>query len=176
MGSHRRTIAAAVATILASVSLYPIFIGVQWFWAGVGSVLVVALAGTLTRLRRLPVAVCLAGGLVALVLYLNLGFENAASRYHLIPTPNSLRLLWDLAGQGFNQSAKYAPPVPELPGMVLLAAGGIGLTALLTDLIAVRLENAAMAGLPLLLLFTEPFTLNVSRGWLGTIIAFCLGT
>jgi len=176
MGSHRRTIAAAVATILASVSLYPIFIGVQWFWAGVGSVLVVALAGTLTRLRRLPVAVCLAGGLVALVLYLNLGFENAASRYHLIPTPNSLRLLWDLAGQGFNQSAKYAPPVPELSGMVLLAAGGIGLTALLTDLIAVRLENAAMAGLPLLLLFTEPFTLNVSRGWLGTIIAFCLGT
>ena len=45
--------------------------------------------------------------------------------------------------------------------MVLLAAAGIGITALLTDLIAVRLGSAALAGLPLLLLFTEPFTLSV---------------
>ena len=176
MGSHRRTIAAAVATILASVSLYPIFMGIQWFWAGVGAVLIVALAGTLTRLRRLPVVVCLAAGLAALVLYLNVGFEAGRSRFGLVPTPTSLRLLWDLAGQGFNESAKYAPPVPELSGMVLLAAAGIGLTALLTDVIAVRLENAALAGLPLLLLFTEPFTLSVSRSGLGTTIAFCLGT
>jgi len=175
MGSHRRTIAAAVAVILASVSLYPIFIGTQWFWAGVGAVLAVAIAGTLTRLRRLPYAVCMAGELIGLLLFLNLAFESARSKYHLIPTPTSLARLWDLAGVGFDQSAKYAPPVPELSGMVLLAAAGIGLTAVLTDLIAVRLENAALAGLPLLLLFTEPFTLSVARGALGTTIAFCLG-
>ena len=59
--------------------------------------------------------------------------------------------------------------------MVLLAAGGIGIAALLTDLIAVRLGSAALAGLPLLLLFTEPFTLSVSRGFLGTTVAFCVG-
>ena len=55
MASHRRTAAAGVAVILASVSLYPIFSGVLWFWAGCASVIVVALAGTATRLRRLPV-------------------------------------------------------------------------------------------------------------------------
>ena len=49
--------------------------------------------------------------------------------------------------------------------MMLLAAAGIGIAALLTDLIAVRLGSAALAGLPLLLLFTEPFTLSVSRGF-----------
>lgn len=173
--THRRTLAAALATILASVSLYPIFYGWAWFWAGVGSVLAVAVAGTLTRLRRLPVVVCLAGGVVVLLLYLNLAFENARSFYHLLPTPASLRSLWDLAGTGFSDAAKYAPPVPEHHGMVLLAAGGIGITALLTDLIAVRLESAALAGLPLLLLFTEPFTLSVSRGFVGTTIAFCAG-
>lgn len=176
MGSHRRTLAAAAATILASLSLYPIFSGTAWFWGGVGAALVVAVAGTLTRLRRLPVTVCAASGLVLLILYLDLAFENARLRYHLFPTPNSLRLLWDLAGQGFNESAKYAPPVPELPGMMLLAAGGIGLTALLTDVIAVRLESAALAGLPLLLLITEPFTLSVSRSGIGTIATFALGT
>src|SRR5215472_8989553 len=98
MGSHRRTIAAAVAVILASVSLYPIFIGTQWFWAGVGAVLAVAIAGTLTRLRRLPYAVCMAGELIGLLLFLNLAFESARSKYHLIPTPTSLARLWDLAG------------------------------------------------------------------------------
>jgi transglutaminase-like putative cysteine protease len=176
MVSHRRTLAAAAATTLASVSLYPIFYGFAWFWAGVGATLTIALAGTLTRLRRLPVLVCMLGGLAGLLLYLNVGFESARSWIHVVPTPTSLRLLWDLSELGFRQSAKYAPPVPELPGMMLLAAAGIGLTALLTDLIAVRLESAALAGLPLLLLWTEPFTLSVSRSGLGLAVSFCLGT
>ena len=175
MASHRRTAAAACAVILASVSLYPIFIGTGWFWAGCGSVLVVALAGTATRLRRLPVAVTLLAGVLALLLYLNLAFANARSLYHLLPTPGSLAALSHTAGLGFNQASIYAPPVPELRGMVLLAAAGIGIAALLTDLIAVRLRSAALAGLPLLLLFTEPFTLSVSRGIAGTTIAFCVG-
>ena len=175
MASHRRTAAAAFAVILASVSLYPIFSGVLWFWAGCASAIVVALTGTATRLRRLPVVVDLALGVAGLLLYLNLAFSNAKSLWHLLPTPASLATLSDLAGQGFNEAARYAPPVPELRGMVLLAAAGVGITALLTDLIAVRLQSAALAGLPLLLLFTEPFTLSVSRGFLGTTIAFCLG-
>jgi transglutaminase-like putative cysteine protease len=160
--------------VLASVSLYPIFIGVLWFWAGCGAVIAVALAGTVTRLRRLPVAVDLAIGAVALLLYLNFAFANARSLYHLLPTPGSVATLWHVAGQGFNEASRYAPPVPELRGMVLLGAAGIGIAALLTDLIAVRLGSAALAGLPLLLLFTEPFTLSVSRSFLGTTIAFCL--
>lgn len=173
MTSHRRTAAAAFAVILASVSLYPVFNGVLWFWTGCASAIVVALAGTATRLRRLPVAVVLLAGLVALLLYLNLAFSNARSLWHLLPTPASLAALLSTAGQGFNEASRYAPPAPELRGMLLLAAAGIGITALLTDLIAVRLRSAALAGLPLLLLFTEPFTLSVSRGFLGTTIVFC---
>ena len=174
MASHRRTAVAGFAVILASVSLYPIYTGLTWFWAGCGSVIVIALTGTLTRLRRLPVAVVLLAYVVALLLWLNFAFSNAKSLWHLLPTPASLAALFHIAGQGFNDAGRYAPPVPELRGMVLLAAAGIGITALLTDLIAVRLSSAALAGLPLLLLFTEPFTLSVSRGFLGTTVAFCV--
>jgi transglutaminase-like putative cysteine protease len=175
MASHRRTLAAACAVILASISLYPIFIGTGWFWAGCGSAVVVALAGTATRLRRLPVPLTLLAGVLALFLYLNLAFANARSLYHLLPTPGSLAALLHTAGQGFSEASGYAPPVPELRGMVLLAAAGIGIAALLTDLIAVRLGSAALAGLPLLLLFTEPFTLSVSRSFAGTTLAFIIG-
>ena len=174
MASHRRTAAAGLAVILASVSLYPIYTGLTWFWAGCASVIVIALTGTLTRLHRLPVPVVLLAYVVALLLWLNFAFSNARSLWHLLPTPASLAALFDIAGQGFNDAARYAPPVPELRGMVLLGAAGIGITALLTDLIAVRLGSAALAGLPLLLLFTEPFTLSVSRGFLGTTAAFCV--
>src|SRR5215469_10622577 len=175
MPSHRRTLAAAAATILASVSLYPLFSGTAWFFGGIGAVLVVAAVGTLTRRRRLPVAACLGAGAAGLLLYLNLVFSSGHSLGHLLPTGTSLGNLWDLAGRGFTESAKYAPPAPELSGMLLLAVGGIGITALLTDLIAVRLESAALAGLPLLLLFTVPFTLSVSRDIFATTVTFCLG-
>jgi transglutaminase-like putative cysteine protease len=174
MRSNRRTISAAIATVLVSAALYPVFSGPAWFWAGAGATVTIAAAGTLTRLRRLPVAACALGGAAGLLLYLNLVFARSRSLLLVIPTPSSLAYLWHLAGQGLNQAAAYAPPAPELAGLVLLAAAGIGLTALLTDLIAVRLHSAALAGLPLLLLFCEPFTLSISRGWLGTTAVFCL--
>ncbi|HVT70824.1 MAG TPA: DUF3488 and transglutaminase-like domain-containing protein, partial [Trebonia sp.] len=175
MASNRRTATAALAVVLASVSLYPIFIGTPWFWAGCGAVAVVALAGTLTRVRPLPFGVTPLATVIALLLYLNLAFSNTTSLWHLLPTPSSLSALWHIAGDGFSESSRYAPPVPGLRGMLLLAAAGVGISAVLTDFIAVRLESAALAGLPLLLLFTEPFTLSVSRGLLGTTIAFCAG-
>lgn len=176
MSSHRLTVAAAIATIMAAISLYPLFVGITWFWAGVGATIVVAGAGTLTRLRRLPVVVCLAAGILGLVLYLNLAFEAGWSYGHLLPTLSSLRHLGGLVRTGLNESAKYAPPAPQMSGLLLLASGGIGIVALLTDLIAVRMRSVALAGIPLLLLVTEPFTVSASRSWVGTLIAFCLGT
>ncbi len=174
MASHRRTAFAALAVVLASLSLYAVFIGSLWFWAGCGAIIVVALTGTVTRLRSLPVPITFLAYLVTLFLYLNLAFSNTRSFAHLLPTPASVVSLFHTAGDGFNEASRYAPPVPGLRGMVLLAAAGIGFTALLTDLMAVRLESAAIGGLPLLLLVVEPFTLSVSRGWLGTTITFAV--
>jgi len=175
MNSHRRTIAAAIATAAASVSLYPIFTGGVWFLAGLGAIVVVAAAGTATRWRRLPEPVCLLGGVVALLLYVNLVFAHGQSFLGVVPTRASARMLAHLVRLGFFDAGKFAPPVPELTPMLLLTAGGVGIAAVLTDWMAVRLGSAALAGLPLLLLFTEPFTLSVGRGFLGTTVAFCVG-
>src|SRR6516165_4803695 len=130
----------------------------------------------LCRLRTLPVALCLAISVVGLLLYLNLVFEARHSWALFIPTPGSLSRLWDLAGTGITRSRQYAAPAPELSGLVLIAAAGIGITAVLTDLIAVRLRSTALAGLPLLVLFTVPITMNAQHEGIGTVIVFCLGT
>jgi transglutaminase-like putative cysteine protease len=172
----RMTIIAGVACVLVSTVLYPVFQGSGWFYAGIGAVIAVGAAGALSRLRTLPVLVCLAISVLGLLLYLNLLFEARHSWIGFIPTPGSISSLWRLAGTGFSDSRKYAPAVPEFAGLVLLATAGIGLTAIMTDLIAVRLRSTALAGLPLLVLFTVPVAINAPHSQLSTGIIFCLGT
>jgi hypothetical protein len=170
----RMTVTTAVACVLVSSVLLPLFTNTLWFIIGVGAVIAVAGTGALTRLRTLPVSVCLAAGVVGLLLYLNLVFEVRHSLLLVIPTPSSLTRLWHLAGMGVHDANRYAPPAPNLPGLLLLAAGGVGITAVLADLIAVRLRSTALAGLPLLVLFTVPVTMNASHSQLATGVVFCL--
>src|SRR5271170_3835913 len=174
--NRRMTLTVAFACALASPVLYPLFIGTEWFYVGLGAIITVAASGALSRLRTLPVVVCLAISVAGLLLYLNLVFEARHSWALVIPTPGSLSRLWDLASTGITRAGQYAPPAPELPSLVLLAASGIGITAVLTDLIAVRLRSAALAGLPLLVLFTVPITMNAQHENIGTAVVFCLGT
>jgi transglutaminase-like putative cysteine protease len=173
--SRRMTVTVAVACVLASTALYPLFKSSQWFYAGTGAVIAVAISGALSRLRTLPVVACLSISVLGLLLYLNMAFEPHYSLLRVIPTPTSFTRLLELAGTGLSDANKYAPPAQDVPSLVLIAAGGIGLTAVMADLIAVRLRSAALAGLPLLVLFTVPVTMRAPTG-VGTIIVFCLGT
>ena len=172
--NHRLTVTAAAATVAASVVLYPLVHTSTWFWEGAGAALVVATAGTLTRLRRLPVAVCLAVPVAALLLYLNILFASATSAAGVAPTRTSLHRLWVLAQSGLASVHRYAPPVPAGHGILLLAAAGIGIIAVMTDLLAVRMRRPALAGLPLLVLFCVPLSTSAPPGPVGTAIVFGL--
>jgi transglutaminase-like putative cysteine protease len=173
--NHRLTVTAALATAAASTGLFLLIIGGTWFWAGLGAIILVALIGTLTRLRVLPPVVCLLAALGGLLLYLNLVYEAKSSFLHLFPTGASLAGLWRLGVQGLIDAHRYTSPVQPLHGIVLLATAGIGLVAVLTDLIAVRLRRCALAGLPLLVLFIVPVALGAGKNGVGDAIVFCLG-
>jgi len=171
------TIAAAVACILVSAAMTPLFLRPLWFVSATGAVITVAGAGTLTRLRAPrvpPVLACLAAGVAALLLYLNLAFEGHHSLLYVIPTPGSLTRLWNLAEAGLHEAHTCNQPAPGLPGLILLAAAGAGITAVMTDLIAVRLRSASLAGLPLLVLFGVPVMMNASHNQLADGLMFGL--
>ena len=172
------TITAAVACVLVSMAVTPLFFSPLWFAAAAGAVITAAGAGTLTRLwapRVPPVLACLAAGMAALLLYLNLVFEARHSLLYVIPTPGSLARLWDLAGAGVDEAHGYNQPAPDLPGLILLAAAGVGIIAVMTDLIAVRLRSAALAGLPLLVLFGVPVLMVSPHNQLVNGLVFGLG-
>ncbi|WP_246178808.1 transglutaminase TgpA family protein [Actinomadura decatromicini] len=151
----RITVMAGVATLAGSLGLYPLFERSGWFWAGFGAVLAVGGAGLLARRLRLPALVNLLFGLVGLLLYLNLAYAPGES-WFVLPSPASVRHLVDLGENGWLAANRYAAPVPLLPGIELLVAAGVGLVAVLVDLLAVRLRRAAPAGLPLLAMYSVP--------------------
>jgi TgpA N-terminal domain/Transglutaminase-like superfamily len=172
----RLTLAGAIATVLASIALYPLISSGGWFWAGIGAVIVVTAAGAATRLRRIPAAVCFLATLVVEFLYLNLVFAHHWSWGGLVPTDASLQHLSRLVTQASSEMSRYAPPVPGFRGITLLITAGIGLVSALTDLLAVRLRRPALAGLPLLVLFCVPLTTDSQSNWVGTTLVFSAGT
>jgi transglutaminase-like putative cysteine protease len=169
------TVTTAVASAATSIALMPLFRDPLWLAIAAGAVITVAAAGALIRLRTVPAPEYLAGSLAGLLLYLNLVFEARHSLLFVIPTPNSIIRLGQLVSTGVNYSRYHPSPVPDMPALLLLAAGGVGVIAVLADLIAVRLRFAALAGLPLLVLFIAPVVINASYNQVTTGLAFCLG-
>ncbi|MGI5202759.1 transglutaminase TgpA family protein [Spirillospora sp. CA-108201] len=168
----RMTVMAGLATLTGSLGLYPLFEKASWFWAGFGAVLVVSGGGLLARRLRAPAAVCPLFGLAALLLYLDLAFAGGEAWLGVVPSPESMRRLGELADEGWRAANRYAAPVPLVPGIAMLAAAGIGLVAVLVDLLAVRLRRAAPAGLPLLAMYSVPAAIREDGvGW----VAFGVG-
>src|SRR5260370_36514531 len=99
MAEHARmTVTTAVACVLASTALLPLYQDILWFFIAAGAVITVASAGALTRLRTLPAAVCVAGGAGGLVPDPDMIFRGRASVVFVTPSPASPGRPGELAG------------------------------------------------------------------------------
>lgn len=171
-GSVRLPVAAAVATLAATVCLAPVFLRGTWFFPSVFAVLVVTAATELTRRYAVERAVVPLGGAAALLAYLLLRYAGDAAAYHVLPTPTTLDRLGALAESGRLDIARYAAPIGVSPGIELLTVAGVGLVALTVDTLAVTYRRAALAGLPLLTLYTVPTAVAPAGvGWVAFAVA-----
>ncbi|MGI5227356.1 transglutaminaseTgpA domain-containing protein [Actinoallomurus sp. CA-142502] len=168
----RLTIVACVATLLGTVGLYPLYESGGWFGTGCGAILVVGVAGALTRRFRVAAALCPLIGLAALFLYLTVRFAAGQALLAVVPTPSSTARLGRLLGEGWHDANAYAAPVPMLPAINMLTSTGIGLVAVLIDFLAVRARRAALAGLPLLAIYSVPAAVRQqTAGWLAFLLS-----
>ena len=122
--NYRLTIAAAAGTILASTALYSLYVGLTWFWATSGAVVLVAAIGLATRRWPSPVlpsVTAVIAALAGLLLYLNVLFAAHKSWFYVVPNATSLSHVWQVATQGMTDADRFSPPVPITPGMLLLA-------------------------------------------------------
>ena len=169
---EQMTLAAAAAVALATGALWPVFAGQDWFWRTIGAVLMVMISGLVTRRLGLPRPLQPLVALLVLSGYVIVVFAGSTLDSGLIPNGRTLDLLQSLANHGQSDINDYGPPVPASTGLVLLTTAGVGAVALVVDLIAVVLDRAAVAGLPLLALFAVPAA--VLPGGLGNL-PFVLG-
>lgn len=168
----RLTIAAGLATLLASIGLHTLFESSRWFGTGFGAILVVSAAGLLTRKFRLAAALCPLVALVALFVYLTMVFAGRQALLGVVPTPSSVARLGALLHDGWRDANAYTAPVPMLPAIDLLTGTGIGLVTILVDFLAVRMRRAALAGLPLLAIYSVPAAVRQqSVSWPAFLLA-----
>lgn len=218
--SLRLPVTAAVAVLLASLSLSSVLQGAGWLGAGIGAVIVVGAAGLVSRLPGLqptivatvavviavmplllwPAWAALVIGLViagvtaasatgarplrgfavialylaALLIYLNLWFASGPAYGHVIPSHDSVAQLGSMVREAFAEF-RFAPPVPDTRPVSLVGSGGIGLVAIMVDLLAVRMRRPAAAGLPLLVLFSVPVASNIKSFGGQQVLAFAAG-
>lgn len=176
---NRRTyvsLVAGFATVLCATSLVGVLEGLSWLLVVAGVVVVVTLAGIGARALRVPSWLQPLGGAVAVLLYTTIVFGH--DRFlGIVPTPATIAGLRADVSTAFADIAELAAPVPARPGILLLAVGGVGLVAILVDLLASVLNRAALAGLPLLGLYTVPVAVDRDGiGWLPFVLGaagFC---
>ncbi len=167
----RLSVVSAVAVLLASSALWPVFDSPAWLPRTVGAVLVVALASALARRLHLPRALEPVVPVLVLLAYLTVVFTASTLHHAVLPgraTISAFRALLDAAGVDL---AQYGPPAPPTTPLVLLVVGGVGLVAVLVDTAAGLARRPAAAGLPLLALFAVPSAvLPGGLGWLPFVL------
>jgi transglutaminase-like putative cysteine protease len=156
IGSVRLPVMAAVATLTSAICLGPTFLTAEWFFPSLFAVVFVGVGSEVARRLSTTRAAVPLGGLTALLLYLLVRYGHPEAWLHVVPTTGSLQRLSDLAAAGGEDIERYAAPIGVSPGVQLLTVGGIGLVALAVDTLAVTYRRAALAGLPLLALYTVP--------------------
>ncbi|MFE7562685.1 DUF3488 and transglutaminase-like domain-containing protein [Kitasatospora sp. NPDC057500] len=169
------TVYAALATALAALCLTPLLTSKGWIVHAFLVVAVVAAVGA--GLRRTPFYrwTVPVGQLAALFLVLLLGFASSSAVFGgVVPGPESVRTLGRVLGQGFTDVRDYAIPAPPNPGLRLILVGSVGLIAVAVDTVAVTYRRSALAGLPLLALYSVGNGLAGDQGswlWFATAAA-----
>ncbi|MFJ2861692.1 transglutaminaseTgpA domain-containing protein [Kitasatospora sp. NPDC087314] len=165
------TVYSALATALASLCLTPLLTTRSWITHAFLVIAVIAAVGA--GLRRSPLYrwTVPVGQLLVLFLLILIGFAGSGSLLGgLVPGPSSLRALDRVFGSGLDDIQQYAIPAPPNAGLRLILVTSVGLVAVVVDTVAVTYRRSALAGLPLLALYSVGNGLAGDRGswvWFG---------
>ncbi|MCP2327925.1 transglutaminase-like putative cysteine protease [Hamadaea flava] len=147
---------AAAATLLAATPLAGIFQTWTWLIESAFAVGVVAATAAGVRALRGRAAAQGFGMLAALVVILTLLFSNGHSLIGIIPTPDTIKYFASLLSTAGDQIRDNGVPVPDLDGLLFLTVFGIGLVAIINDLLTVAMRRPALTGLPMLAIYAVP--------------------
>jgi transglutaminase-like putative cysteine protease len=153
-GHTRLALYGGLAVALGSFAMLPVIQGGEWLVLAVMGIALIVGTGEVCRRSRIARPLVPVAQFGMLVVFVTARFAGDAAILGLVPGPAAIERLGEVAQAGMTDINKYAAPVPGTDGIVALAVAGICVVALVVDLLAVTLRRAALAGLPLLALYS----------------------
>ncbi|SDT63758.1 transglutaminase TgpA family protein [Actinoplanes derwentensis] len=153
-GRRRLGLVAAAATLLAAAPLTAIFESWTWMLQCLLVVMLIEGAAVATRTFRFPTWAQALSMVIALVLALTWIFPAGGEM--IIPQPKTFAHFADLIQQAGEETRTYGVPVPDRDGLLFMASLGIGAVAILVDLLTAVFRRPALAGLPMLAIYSIP--------------------
>ncbi|MCY1138668.1 DUF3488 and transglutaminase-like domain-containing protein [Actinoplanes sp. Pm04-4] len=158
-GRRRLGLVAAGATLLAAAPISSIFDSYTWLMQCLLTVGLIAGAAVGARTLRFPAWAQALSMIVVLLLTLTWLFPSGEE--FLIPTPSTFGHFADLFTQAGQDTRSYGVPVPDRDGLLFVTVLGIGSVAIAVDLLTVVARKPALAGLPMLAIYSVPVAVYV---------------
>src|SRR5215469_10946530 len=153
---HPFALVAAGSVLLAAIPLSSLFSSLTWLLYAAMAVALICGAAMLTRNFRGPVWAQVLAMMATLLLFLTLAFPSGGEFLRIFPTISTFEHFNDLLVTAGQQIRSQSVPVPDLDSLLLLTTLGVGLVEVVVDLVAVGLRRPALAGLPMLAMYSVP--------------------
>jgi transglutaminase-like putative cysteine protease len=153
---HSLAVIAGLATLLASMPLASVYETYTWLLYAALAIACVVGTAMMVRTLRGPAWAQVLAMMASLLLFLTWAFPSGGEFFRLVPTYETFAHFNSLLSAAGAQVRTSAVPVPDLEGLLLLTTAGIGLVAVLVDLAAVGIRRPALAGLPMLAIYSVP--------------------
>lgn len=141
-----------VATALAATSISGLMQTWVWWPPAIVTALFVHAAVAGVRYTKVPAALAPLGGVIALLISISVAASDGIAG--LIPTPAALNRIISVGRNGTNDIQAFSLPVPATQGIELIIIATVGVVALFVASCCMTPRHAAVAGVPLLALFT----------------------
>jgi transglutaminase-like putative cysteine protease len=157
MTSRRQLgLVAAAATLLATAPIATIFERFTWLFECIVAVAMIAGAAFVARTLRGRVWAQVAAMIGALLLALTWLHGGGTAWLGLVPTFSTFGRFQHLLTLSVEQIRSSGVPAGDLEGLLFVTVLGVGAMAVLIDFVAVGLRRPAVAGLPMLAIYSVP--------------------
>jgi transglutaminase-like putative cysteine protease len=121
----------------------------------------IAGAAVLARTLRFPLWAQALSMVTVLLFVLTWIFPSGEEFLALIPSPDTFQQFGRLFTQAGEDTRNYGVPVPDREGLLFVTVLGVGGCAVVVDLLTVGLRKPALAGLPMLAIYSVPVAVYI---------------
>ena len=153
---HPLALVAGASTLLAAMPLTTVYATFTWLFYTAIAIAIITGTAMAVRSLRGPLWTQVLAMCGSLSLYLTWAFPSGDEFLKLVPTLSTFRHFGQLLADASVHVRDEAVPVGDFDGLLLLTIAGVGLVGILVDFLAVGIRRPALAGLPMLAIYSVP--------------------